>query len=238
MPTFSREAFSRGRDVGVWGVQGIPIAWAFIKHQAVLREGCLLPAQGGGVTPQRGARGDQRPGDYFPCAVWGTSASRAMFNSPRAPGHSGQGGGGIQPGWSWALCCGCDAKGACAPAAVTEPTPCIKTRRRRSGRDWVPLPTLQTLQLTRHPPMEPPGASWALSACLPFPPLLSASSFIISPLLPPSLCLSSLPLPFVPSLLFPSLLAGASPHLQSLLQLPSLCQLSIDPLFSIGGQLS
>lgn len=176
--------------------------------------------------------------DYFPCAVWGTSASRAMFNSPRASGHSGQGGGGIQPGWSWALCCGYDAKGTRAPAAVMEPTPCIKTRGRHSGRDWVPLPTLQTLQLARHPPVEPPGTSWALSACLPFPPLLSASSFIIPLLLPPSLCLSSLPLPFVPSLLFPSLLAGASPHLQSLLQLPSLCQLSIDPLFSIGGQLS
>lgn len=58
----------------------------------------------------------------------------------------------------------------------------------------------------------------------PAPPTLS---------LPLLLCLA-----FVPSLLFPSLLPEAFPHLQSLLRLPSLCQLSIDPLFSISGQLS
>lgn len=56
---------------------------------------------------------------------------------------------------------------------------------------------------------------------------------------PPTLSLPLLlSLAFVPSLLFPSLLPEAFPHLQSLLRLPSLCQLSIDPLFSISGQLS
>lgn len=82
------------------------------------------------------------------------------------------------------------------------------------------------------PTSRSPTVSWALSSRL--PPVLSASSFVTSPLLPPLLPL----LAFVPSLLFPSLLPAASLHLQSLLRLPSLCQLSIDPLFSISGQLS